>query len=317
MRVLQMLRELPRGKGCAASTARALAERFGVSERTIYRDMALIGEAGFALGNDGQGYYLLATDQTIPVELSSDELAGLVYAAGLVSAAMPGALAGDLTTAIGKLTAACGSDEAVRAALSAEAGLEVRPHLTDGPRACRNLQVAVQARRRQRCLQGLYHSPETDRSTRRVLHPYAITYRGEAHYLVAYCELRRAVRTFRLDRFRELTMLDRPANIPEHYDLEEHFAGAWAVTGGRRQRVRLRLRGLAARRLASAQVQPDQVYARTGPDEATLVLHVALTEEFRSWVLSLGAEAEVLAPRRLRREVAEVARGILANYSSP
>jgi predicted DNA-binding transcriptional regulator YafY len=111
-------------------------------------------------------------------------------------------------------------------------------------------------------------------------------------------------------------MLERPAEIPESYDLEAHFAGARQVTGGRRQQVSLRVRGVAAQRLASARVHPSQAYIATGPDEARLTLRVALTEELRAWVLSLGAEAEMLAPRQLRRQVAETARAILANYSA-
>jgi len=313
-RILRMLRELPRGRGYAGSTAQALAKRYDVSERSIYRDLALLQEAGCAVANDGGGYYLLATDQTIPVELTSLEMGSLLYAVGLVREAVPGSLGSELQGVLDKLAAACGSREVLQASLQHDGGIEVRPPIIDGPLAVGNLQVAIRARRTGRCLQGYYRSPETDQETRRVIHPYAISYRGNAHYLVGYCELRRGARTFRLDRFRELEVMERPAQIPDEYDPQRHFAGAWQVTGGRRQRVRLRLGGLAARRLASAQVHPSQTVVARSADETVLELEVAPTEEFRSWVLSLGPEAEVIAPQSLRRRLSAAIRGMLGNY---
>ncbi len=172
-------------------------------------------QAGLAVCNDGEGYYLLATDQSIPVELSSVELVSLLYVAQLVKESLPSGLVDDLRSAIDGLTVACGSDEAIRAALDREEGIDISPALTDGPQAVGSQETAIRARRLRKQLVGQYRSPERTSTVERIIHPYTITYRGDAHYLVGYCELREEVRTFRLDRFVDLQVRDAAAEIPK------------------------------------------------------------------------------------------------------
>lgn len=315
LRVLRLARDLPRGRGHPGSHAAALGRRYGISERTVYRDIALLQQAGLAVCNDGEGYYLLATDQSIPVELSSVQLASLLYAVSLVRKTVPAGLRDDLEIVLNQLTAACGSDEAIRSALDAQEGIDVSPAVTDGPRAVRAMATAIKARRLRKQVRGVYHSADSGRVTERVIHPYAIAYRGDAHYLVGYCEVRGEIRTFRLDRFLALDVLDLPANIPDDYDIAEQFAGAWRVTGGRRHKVRLRVCGVTNRRVRSAALHPSQVTVAQTPEETILELHVALTDELCTWILGLGADVEVQAPRSLRRRIADTAQKILHNYS--
>jgi len=316
LRVLKILRELPWARGRSHSTAAALARRFAVSERTIYRDLTFFQEAGYAIANDRQGYYLLPTDQCVPIDLSAGEIASLVYACYWIEDAMPVALRPDLRAVIDKLTAACGSPDALSAALAGDDGMDISPPQTDGPAAAGNMAVAFQARRAGRKLRGIYRSPDRDERTERVLHPYSVTYRGDAHYLVAFCELRCKERTFRLDRFEDFQILDELADIPEGYDLDGHFAGAWEVTSGRRQYVKILVRGRTARRLRSSRLHPSQRVVRKGHNEIELHFHVALTDEFRTWVLGLGPDAVVVKPSSLRKQMAELVENMSANYSS-
>lgn len=53
-------------------------------------------------------------------------------------------------------------------------------------------------------LQMTYYSPYTDETTTRVVEPLRVEYRDEAAYLIGYCRLDRAERTFRVDRILEI-----------------------------------------------------------------------------------------------------------------
>lgn len=312
LRVLRLLRELPHLRGQEASTASSLAEALATSERTIYRDMDLLAEAGFAVRNDGAGYYLPATAQGLPVQLTASDLAALHYALDWLEEALPQAVDFDADALLGKLAVACGTGEAQRGA--GEGGLRIWPRAVDGPAASSNLAVAMRARREHRKLRGAYNSLESGQTGQRTLHPYAVVYRGQAHYLVAYCEQRRGVRTFRLDRFSSLEVLPQRAEVDEDYDLEQHFAGAWEVVGGRKHTVRLRLTGAVARRLSEARTHSSQQVLRRADGLLELQLSVALTQEFKSWVLSLGGSVEVLGPQSLRAEICAQARQLLGNH---
>jgi hypothetical protein len=104
LRVLNLLRELPRGQGYD-STARLLAERLGVSERTAYRDLEALQVAGFAAPHDARGYYLLATDQTAPQRLTAEEVAALAYSAQWIAVAVPDDVRESVEAALDKLAA--------------------------------------------------------------------------------------------------------------------------------------------------------------------------------------------------------------------
>jgi predicted DNA-binding transcriptional regulator YafY len=312
-RIMSILHELPHRRGCPSSNLAALADRFGASSRTVHRDLALLAGAGYRIERDSEGYYLLPSEQPLPARLSADETAALLYAVQWAETAVPEGMRPDFASMADKLISMCSTHEAAMAALEPDHSINISPTQSDGSHALSNICLAIEARRRHRKLRGVYYSPDRDRRQTRIVHPYVVTYRGDAHYLVAYCELRRRVRTFRLDRFRDLEVTDQPADIPPEYDLRAHFSGAWEVTGGRRTTVVLLVSGKTARRMRYGRVHPSQQMSETH-DGLQLRLKVATSEEFCAWVLGLGPDVEVISPKSLRRRIADLLEKNLAKY---
>ena len=54
----------------------------------------------------------------------------------------------------------------------------------------------------------LYQSAANGKVTKRKIDPYALVFRAGLWYLVGYCHLRTAPRTFRVDRIQKLTLHD-------------------------------------------------------------------------------------------------------------
>ena len=82
-RLFQLLLELGRGR---VRTARQLGERLGVSERTVYRDIADLAAQGTPIeGAAGIGYSLRAGYQVPPLMFDREELAALALGAAWVS----------------------------------------------------------------------------------------------------------------------------------------------------------------------------------------------------------------------------------------
>lgn len=313
-RLLALLRQLPRKRGNTSSTAAALARSLGTTERTVYRDLAALEEAGICVANDGAGYYLLATDQTLLPGLSAEELLALTHAAQWGREVMLASAGVDVQPVLDKLASAGASQDLRRQAAERDPALVIAPHITDGPLGAHHLATALQARARGRQLRGVYCTPDRDDACERTLHPYAVVFRGQAHYLVARCELRDEVRTFRLDRFRSLAELEAPAEVPDGYDVEQHFLGAWEVVAGRTREIRLLLRGQACRRYRGSLLHPSQVVTRRAATELEFTLRVAISDEFVSWLLSMGPELVVLAPASLQRRLRALATEIAENY---
>ncbi|MCK4667308.1 WYL domain-containing protein [Candidatus Dependentiae bacterium] len=71
-----------------------------------------------------------------------------------------------------------------------------------------------------RKLQVEYFSPWTNETTARTIDPYELINQGNEYYLIAFCNLREEVRWFRLDRIKNLVMIDEPFEKKD-YDLSQ------------------------------------------------------------------------------------------------
>ena len=198
-RIVQMLRS---GR---LKTARALAERLQVSERTIYRDVRDLQLAGQPIeGEAGVGYTLRREFDLPPLMFTSEELTALVLGARLVKA--------------------WGGAESVAAASAALARIEavLPPALAERldsimlyapgfklPQAPRKLLDKLHAA----CLscnamEFAYERLDGEGSSR-VVRPLALYFWGGVWTLVAWCELRKDFRSFRVDRIVDCRMLER------------------------------------------------------------------------------------------------------------
>lgn len=92
------------------------------------------------------------------------------------------------------------------------------------------LPVLAEAIQSQRRLTLRYHSRKDEELIREV-DPYGLVFHHGRWYLGGYCHLRRALRSFRLDRMREVALLDIPFEHPSDFNAAEHFqeslATAW------------------------------------------------------------------------------------------
>lgn len=199
-RLFQLLLELGRGR---VRTARQLGERLGVSERTVYRDIADLAAQGTPIeGAAGIGYSLRAGYQVPPLMFERDELEALALGVAWVSAYGDDELRLAADRVLSKIDAVL--PQRLRPGLKAE-GIEVLAFSHD-PATRRALAAARHALKDQHKLAAEYID-EQGRPTRRVLWPLGLFYWGRVWTLAAWCELRGDYRSFRIDRFGALEVL--------------------------------------------------------------------------------------------------------------
>jgi predicted DNA-binding transcriptional regulator YafY len=98
-------------RGGRLTTARRLAERLEVSERTIYRDIADLMAAGVPVqGEAGVGYVMLPGFDVPPLMFDRSEIAALVTGARLVEAWGGAAMARGASDALVKISAVVPAD---------------------------------------------------------------------------------------------------------------------------------------------------------------------------------------------------------------
>ena len=177
-------------------TASALADELGVSERTLYRDIAdLIAQGAPIYGEAGVGYVLRPGLFLPPLMLTEDETEAIVLGLRYVDQRGDEVLAKAATGALAKIGAVL--SPAAKEALQ-------NPIALPGPRGlfpanAVDLRTFRAAIRSQRKLRIGYIDAKGARS-KRVVWPIALGFMNEARVLLAWCEQRQAYRTFRTDR---------------------------------------------------------------------------------------------------------------------
>src|SRR5215470_13517120 len=193
-RLFQIINVLRRRR--TATTAIHLAERLGVSERTIYRDVRDLILSGTPIdGEAGVGYRIRPGYDLPPLMFDRDEIQALVLGARMVRQFGDPALARASDAILGKVAAIVPKD---LAPLLAETRLFVPPRIGAGTSADA-LALAREALIARRKLE-LSYAKSDGAATRRTVRPLGIFFWGRTWTLAAWCELRQDFRNFRLDR---------------------------------------------------------------------------------------------------------------------
>ena len=193
-RILQYLR------GGRLVTARCLAERLAVSERTIYRDIRDMTLCGVPVeGVAGVGYMIRGGFEVPPLMFNRDEIGALVIGARMVESWTGKVLAASARVALAKIEAAL--PDGLRSELDSSRlfALNSKNDDTTGD----TLELVRRAIREHRKLECTYRREDDETSTR-VLHSLALYFWGRVWTLVAWCERRQDFRSFRLDRMTSL-----------------------------------------------------------------------------------------------------------------
>ncbi|GAA0349682.1 YafY family protein [Bowmanella denitrificans] len=202
-------------------TAAQLAERMGLSVRTIYRYMDDLSVAGIPVyGEAGIGYRLMEGFELPPLTLTAQELEALMLGVKLV-ATRTGHQLGQAARALqGKIEAA------VPVALARQVELQRFVRVPDESVDIMQLPrwdalYAAIANNQQ--LQIEYHSLQEQQSARQI-QPLGLFYWGGKWTLGAWCFKRQQYRDFRVDR---LTAVMTPAAslpCPAHISLADYLA---------------------------------------------------------------------------------------------
>ncbi len=293
--------------------AEDLAEHFAVSLRTIYRDIAALGEAGVPISAEaGVGYSLVKGYHLPPVSFTGEEAAALFVGGELVKRFADASLRGPADSALLKIRSVLPADHQEeisrleRATVIAGPG---RPAPGLSGDVLRPIQQALVARR---VLRLTYRARGRSEDTAREVEPMGVVFGGGAWYLVAWCRLRGAVRHFRLDRIRGLSLGSERFASRGEFDLQRHLDEIEAASP--RVEVCLRVAPGALERVRAESY--CEVFAET-PDAAgvSVRLHTYSLDWCARWVLSFGPEAEALAPKELRAAVHRLARAATQNHA--
>jgi proteasome accessory factor C len=304
-RLLNLVPYLLARPGIRIATA---AADLGVTERQLREDLELLwvcGLPGYGPGDlidmafDGDRVtitYDAGIDR--PLRLTQEEALALVVALRML-AETPGAARRDaVERALAKIESAAGD----------LAGAPVAVRMPSGPK----LEALHGAVERGRALRITYYTARRDETTERTVDPIRVLVVEGRGYLEAWCRRAEAVRLFRADRIDALTELAEPAAPPPQARLHDLTDGLFQPSPDL-PLVTLRV-GRGARWIT--EYYPCERVDRDGGEEWLVSLRVADLNWARRFVLGLGPDATVVAPRELAEQVRDQAAVALAAYDS-
>lgn len=208
-RLLSLLELLRRHRRPVSGAA--LAGSLGISLRTLYRDIASLQAQGAAIdGAPGFGYVLQPGFVLPPLMFTPDEIEALVLGSRWVAERADPRLGGAARQALAKIAAVLPAE--ARQLLDG-ASLLVGPAVDAAPAGepsagDANLAGLRGAIRAEHKLELRYRDAQ-GRETVRSVWPIALGFFDRSRVLVAWCELRQALRHFRTDRITALTLTEQ------------------------------------------------------------------------------------------------------------
>lgn len=287
-------------------TAEMMAEHFGLSVRTIYRDLAALAEAGVpVLAETGLGYRLMKGYMLPPVNFSEPEAMALSTGLLLAQRMTSQSYLQLMQSALDKVKSVLPPE--TRSRLEHLARAMATPNHTPPLQA--DLSLLQQAIARKQLVQFSYQKADLTLSERQAEPAGLLYYLGRWHF-IAWCRLRSAYRDFRTDRISQLVVLNETVSSRADFDARAFIRQSMPDAP---LRASVRFTAIAADRAKREWWQgiSDEVPSADG---WILTLNSSDWPGLASWLLSLGNSALVIEPAELISEIRRQAAAMLAQY---
>ncbi len=201
-----------------------IAQRFGISLRTVYRDIRALEDAGVPIGAEaGLGYFLAEGFHLPPVVFTRKEASALMLGGKLIEKFSDHAVNQHFSIAMDKIKSVLDKNEKehLDSLTSYIEVLKTAPSAQGGGFP-NNLLPEIQAvLAHHRLLRIQYTSGYKEESTSRTIEPLGLCFYGAHWHLLAYCRLREDYRDFRVDRIETIEHLEEKFDHHRHGSLKE------------------------------------------------------------------------------------------------
>lgn len=273
-------------------TAKELAHRFEVSRRTIYRDIDVLSQAGIPIyTNRGRGGGICLVEHFILDKsiLSKEEQNSILASLQGINAFS----ITDVNSVLSRLTAFFGVDN--------YDWIEVNFSSWDPQNPVNYCFEELKRAILNQLLLSFSYSSVSGDTTTRLVEPVKLIFKSNNWYLSAYCREKKDFRFFKISRMREIIVK------------EEHFKRKAIQISNKEQKEYNKKLNLQSVVVKVSHKMAFRVYDEFNKDEITrtnegdFILSLKRTNEewLYFYLMSYGAELEVIKPEWIREEIKE------------
>ena len=153
-----------------------------------------------------------------------------------------------------------------------------------------------------------------------VVSPYKLLINEGNYYLLAYDAKAQDMRTYRVDRMKEVKALDEPREGAEAFaaiDMETYTRRVFSMYGGQQKRVSVRfinpLLDTAIERFGTA---PHVFYRPDGERHFVVTADVEISDQFFSWVCGFRKRATIISPPDVVEGMQKFLKDIAGRYET-
>ncbi|GLB52269.1 transcriptional regulator [Neptunitalea chrysea] len=202
------------------TTAKSLAIKYGVSVRTIYRDIRTLENSGIPIiTEEGKGYSLMEGYKLPPVMFTEDEANALITVAQMIEHNSDVSLIENYNNAITKIKSVLQYSQKEKTDLLSDR-IWVRNNASANNPA--KYLITIQAALTNFQLLDIAYNSLENNFTHRIVEPFAIYSTQGNWLLIAFCRLRNEFRTFRIDLIQQLSVLNDRFE-PHKMTMQEYF----------------------------------------------------------------------------------------------
>jgi predicted DNA-binding transcriptional regulator YafY len=289
--------------------------------RTVYRDLDALQAAGFPLVADRQNgttrWALMESARGgFVVPFALPELMALYFSREVIGG-LKGTVFHEALESVFRKVRATLPSESLRFLSQAEKSVSagIGPHKPHGFFR-ETLRLLGDAVINHRVVEIVYHTLSRRQTSRRQIEPYKLWYFDGTFYLIGHCRLKKEIRIFAVDRFREIVVSDEVFDIPAQFNIKSFMRNSFGTFTGEPVRMRVWFDPAAAGYVREKIWHVSQKLHERKDGSLVFEAEVAGTQEIKRWVMRFGSKARVLEPESLRVEIRMEAAEMLASYSN-
>lgn len=151
--------------------------------------------------------------------------------------------------------------------------------------------------------------------TERNIHPYATFMCKGFWYLLAFCELRKEVRSFKISKITEYNVVDESFEIPQDFDLKENIENSIESFNNEERKVILKIDHPMIQFIKERIWAKDQKIKYDDKNKSIIFeATMPISHETVSWILSMGRHVNVLEPEFLKNHVKKELEQMMKNF---
>lgn len=296
-------------------TVDELSERYSLSTRTVYRDLAALQEAGVPIGNEPQkGYFIVKGYHLPPVMLNRNEAAALLAGERMMQKWNHTNISKAFLSALEKIRSVLPSEDREYVEILDKSIQALYEHNEHRPQTDDQIFLWMQnAIFQKEVIKICYESPYKQEKITRQVEPLGLLLKENHWYLAAWCRLRQDYRMFRLDRFHEFTFSGEKLGDPPAHSLKE-FHQHTMDNEKELTEITIWFDEKVVRYIGDSKYHHGWAGEEMVVGGLNITFLTAHPEYLSRWILLWGKDARVLQPEGVRNRVKELAEELYTHY---